>query len=197
MPRWFKSCGRPGWASSRRLASMEPGRGVQVLRPTWAWTRSWGDGLAGPGSISTVAGARRCRIGRNYRRNRAQFAPLLARGWAQVRSGGYEVLRSEWRPGRNGRIAPQPTTSLSHNIRGPPRALTFALCRQAARSSSISAGCTRPCATASGNAPFGGRTRTPSKRALPDCEARSLAAQSLKARSRLRTAPLSASEPTT
>jgi hypothetical protein len=45
----------------------------------------------------------------------------------RVRSGGYEVLRSEWRPRRSGRKTPRPPTSLSPRIRGPPRALTLVL----------------------------------------------------------------------
>jgi hypothetical protein len=43
----------------------------------------------------------------------SSLRPLLTRGWARVRSGGYEVLRSEWRPRRNGRMTPRPPTSLS------------------------------------------------------------------------------------
>ena len=76
--------------------------------------------------ISPDSGARRA--------NRPQFAPLFARGWARVRSDGYQVLRSEWRPRRNGRKTPRPPTSLSpHLLRGPPRALICSLCRQAAQ----------------------------------------------------------------
>jgi len=63
-----------------------------------------------------------------------QFAPLLARGWARVRRGGYEVLRSKWRPRRNGRKTPRPPTSLSPR---PQRSASGAhprpLCRQAAQ----------------------------------------------------------------
>ena len=68
------------------------------------------------------------------RANRPQFARLLARGWARVRSGGYEVLRSRWRPRRNGRKTPRPPTSLSPR---PQRSASGAhlrpLCRQAAQ----------------------------------------------------------------
>jgi hypothetical protein len=61
------------------------------------------------------------------RANRPQFAPLSARGWARIRSSRYEVLRSKWRPRRNGGVSTWPPTSLSHDVRGPPRALTSAL----------------------------------------------------------------------
>jgi hypothetical protein len=62
------------------------------------------------------------------RANRPQFAPLLARGRARVRSGGYEVLRSEWRPRRNGRKSPRPPTSLSPSNQRSASGAHFALC---------------------------------------------------------------------